>query len=56
VRANLRSDVIFHFLLPNRAIGPLAVLERVEYLVPDHGFAQTIDLEGKQLFTRLACE
>ena len=56
VRANLRTDVIFHFLLRTRAIGPVAVLERVEYSVPDHGFAQSIDLEGKQLFTRMACE
>lgn len=56
VRANLRSDVIFHFLLRTRAIGPVAVLERVEYSVPDRGFAQAIDLEGKQLFTQLACE
>ena len=56
VSANLNSNVIFHFLLRSRASGPVAVLERVEYLVPDRGYAQAIDLAGKQQFVGIACQ
>lgn len=58
ITAQLRSPTIFHFQLRNRPNlpVPVAVMERVEYLVPDHGYAQAIDLEAKQVFVRLACE
>jgi hypothetical protein len=56
VKSTLRSDTIFHFLMQNRPGGAVAVMERVEYLVPDHGYAQAIDLVAKQQFATLACE
>jgi hypothetical protein len=56
VRSNVRTDTIFHFLVRKRPVGNVAVMERVEYLVPGRGYAQSIDLDGKQLFATLACQ